>query len=96
MNTTTRLSRRLSVKSARLGAVESGDLRLKSERSHTQQTRFEYQYDEEGNWTERVAWSRSELTKPFDAPTSSAVRSVITLRITGDYHSLGRPVWGLE
>ena len=48
-----------------LDAGESGALRFKSERSHTQHTRFEYQYDAEGNWTERVVWSRLEPNPDF-------------------------------
>ena len=32
---------------------------------HTSQTRFEYQYDEHGNWTERIVWSRHDSQTDF-------------------------------
>lgn len=39
---------------------DHGDLHITSERSHTQHSRFEYQYDEKGNWIERVVLVRTE------------------------------------
>ena len=35
------------------GVVHTSD-----ERSEAQHTRFDYQYDDHGNWTERIVWSR--------------------------------------
>jgi len=37
-----------------------GNLRSAKETSHIQLARFEYKYDAQGNWTERVVWSRLE------------------------------------
>jgi hypothetical protein len=48
-----------------VGVDEHGELHTTSERSHTQHTRFDYQYDAEGNWTERVVWSRLEPNPNF-------------------------------
>lgn len=48
-----------------IGVEENGELHTASERSHTQHTRFEYRYDAEGNWTERVVWSRLEPNPNF-------------------------------
>jgi hypothetical protein len=46
-------------------ADERGELRPQNEKLDTQHTRFEYQYDGEGNWTERVVWSRLEPNPNF-------------------------------
>jgi hypothetical protein len=51
--------------SREVGMDEHGELHTTSERSHTQHTRFEYQYDTEGNWTERVVWGRMEPNPNF-------------------------------
>ena len=48
-----------------VSAGEHGELHTTSERSHTQRTRFDYQYDAEGNWTERVVWGRLEPNPNF-------------------------------
>jgi len=39
---------------------EQGSLKTASERSSVQHSRMEYRYDGQGNWTERVIWSRLE------------------------------------
>ena len=52
-------------KEREVGVDEHGELHTTSERSHTQHTRFEYQYDAEGNWTERVVWGRMEPNPNF-------------------------------
>ena len=52
-------------------ALKSGD-----ERVLTQWTRFEYQYDAHGNWTERVVWQRS--ASDLDYQRSNTERRVIT------------------
>jgi hypothetical protein len=48
------------------GAYEQGELHVTKERPHTQHTRFEYRYDKEGNWMERVVWSRLEPNPNFE------------------------------
>jgi hypothetical protein len=48
------------------GADEQGELHVTKERSHSQHTRFEYRYDEQANWTERVVWSRLEPNPNFE------------------------------
>ena len=47
-------------------ADEQGELHVTKERSHTQHTRFQYQYDKQGNWTERVVWGRLEPNPNFE------------------------------
>ena len=39
---------------------DQGVMQATDERSHTSQTRFEYQYHEHGNWTERIVWRRHD------------------------------------
>jgi len=47
-------------------ADEQGELHVTKEGSHTQDTRFQYQYDKQGNWTERVVWGRLEPNPNFE------------------------------
>jgi YD repeat-containing protein len=47
-------------------ADEQGELHVTKEGSHTQHTRFQYQYDKQGNWTERVLWGRLEPNPNFE------------------------------
>ena len=42
-----------------------GNLSYAKETSHTQFARLEYKYDAQGNWTERVVWSRLEPNPNF-------------------------------
>jgi hypothetical protein len=44
---------------------DTGNSRPTKEISHTQNSRFEYAYDAEGNWTEKVLWSRLEPNPNF-------------------------------
>lgn len=44
----------------------AGQPRPAKESSHTQNTRYEYKYDAEGNWTERVVWGRLEPNPNFE------------------------------
>jgi YD repeat-containing protein len=40
--------------------MDDGAVKVEEKPSHVQRVRFEYQYDEYGNWTERVVWQRTE------------------------------------
>ena len=53
------------------GVVHTSD-----ERSEAQHTRFDYQYDDHGNWTERIVWSRIEERAEF--LRSNVIRRTIT------------------
>jgi hypothetical protein len=64
-----------------VGVDEHGELHPTSERSLTQHTRFEYQYDAEGNWTERVVWSRLEPNPNFQR--SNLKRRGISYYVSG-------------
>jgi hypothetical protein len=44
---------------------DDGKSQPTNERSHSQTSRFEYKYDSEGNWTEKVLWSRQEPNPNF-------------------------------
>ncbi len=44
---------------------EYGEMRTVDRDSHTQQFRFQYQYDAQGNWTERVVLDRLEANGEF-------------------------------
>ena len=44
---------------------EEGNVRPAMESSHKQNVRFEYRYDAQGNWTERVVWIRLEPNPDF-------------------------------
>jgi hypothetical protein len=44
---------------------DQGVMQATDERSHTSQTRYEYQYDEHGNWIERIVWSRHDSQSDF-------------------------------
>jgi hypothetical protein len=55
---------------------DHGVMQATEERSHTSQTRFEYQYDEHGNWTERIVWSRHDSQTDFRR--SNLIRRTIT------------------
>jgi len=44
---------------------QEGNIEPVKETSHTQNVRFEYRYDEQRNWTERVVWSRLEPNPDF-------------------------------
>ncbi|HEY7392693.1 MAG TPA: hypothetical protein VH640_29505 [Bryobacteraceae bacterium] len=48
------------------GSDEQGELHITKEYSDAQHTRYEYQYDAHGNWTERVIWSRQEPNPNFE------------------------------
>lgn len=45
---------------------EEGNLHPTKETSNIQNVRFEYRYDAQGNWTERVVWSRWETNPNFE------------------------------
>ena len=45
---------------------EKGNLHPTKESSHKQNVRFEYRYDAQGNWTERIVWSRWESNPNFE------------------------------
>lgn len=55
---------------------EEGALHTTKENSYTQNIRFEYRYDAQSNWTERVVWSR--LVPNPNAERSNIVRREIT------------------
>jgi hypothetical protein len=55
---------------------EEGNLHTTKENSDTQNVRFEYRYDAQGNWTERVACSRLQPNPSFER--SNIVRREIT------------------
>jgi hypothetical protein len=57
-------------------SLDKEEIRTVSENSTSQQTRFEYQYDDHGNWTERVVWGR--LSPNPDFQRSNTERRVIT------------------
>ena len=63
-----------------LGIDEDGKMLPTSEASEKEYARFEYRYDAQGNWTERVVWSRREPNPDFQR--SSVERREIS------YHSL--------
>ena len=44
---------------------DAGLVHTKEETARGQHTRFEYQYDDHGNWTERITWSRIDLQADF-------------------------------
>ena len=48
-----------------MGVDRDGNLRTNSENSNTRVSRFEYTYDAQGNWTERVVGSRLEPNPNF-------------------------------
>ena len=58
------------------GLDEHGVMQATDERSHTSHTRFEYQYDEHANWTERIVWSRHDSQTDFRR--SNLIRRTIT------------------
>jgi len=55
---------------------EEGNLHPTKETSSTQNVRFEYRYDSQGNWTERVVWSQLEPNPNFER--SNVTRREIT------------------
>jgi YD repeat-containing protein len=55
---------------------DQGVMQATDERSHTSQTRYEYRYDEYGNWTERIVWSRHDSQSDFRR--SNLIRRAIT------------------
>ena len=55
---------------------DHGVMQATDERSHTSHTRFEYQYDEHANWTERIVWSRHDSQTDFRR--SNLIRRTIT------------------
>ena len=55
---------------------ETGNVSSTIENSHTQHLRFDYRYDAQGNWTERVVWSRMQPNPNFER--SNIVRREIT------------------
>jgi hypothetical protein len=55
---------------------DDGVVHTKGEMPRTQHTRFDYQYDEHGNWTERVVWSR--YNRQLDLQRSNVIRRTIT------------------
>jgi hypothetical protein len=40
--------------------MDDGAVKVEEKPSHVQRIRFEHEYDEYGNWTERVVWQRTE------------------------------------
>jgi hypothetical protein len=52
--------------SRRFGVDENGGLQTNSEESHKHHLRFEHVLDAQGNWTERVVWSRLEPNPNFE------------------------------
>jgi hypothetical protein len=65
------------------GTDEQGELHVTKETSHTQHTRLEYQYDEQGNWTERVVWSRLEPNPNFERRNVERREIIYHARISG-------------
>jgi hypothetical protein len=55
---------------------EAGVLHTSTEKSSTQHARFDYTYDAQGNWLERVVWSRLESNPNFER--SNITRREIT------------------
>jgi hypothetical protein len=47
------------------GIDENGELRAAAENTRKYQMRFEYRYDAQGNWTERIVWNRHEPNPDF-------------------------------
>jgi hypothetical protein len=47
-------------------ADEQGELHVAKERSFTRHTRFQYEYDKQGNWTKRTVWGRLEPNPNFE------------------------------
>ncbi len=56
--------------------MEDGAVKSEERPSHVQHVRFEYQYDEHGNWTERIVWQRMEPNA--DEQPSNIERRAIT------------------
>jgi hypothetical protein len=52
--------------SRKIGIGEKGTMVVESEESNRQDVRFEYSFDERGNWTERVVWSRNTPNPNFE------------------------------
>ena len=52
--------------SYKIGIDEHGNQHTVSDHSSRQYSRFEYQYDKQGNWTERVVWTRIEPNPNFE------------------------------
>ncbi len=52
--------------SREFGIDENGTMLPTTERAHTRHIRFEYRYDAQGNWTERVVWIRQEPNPNFE------------------------------
>jgi hypothetical protein len=48
-----------------IGIDDEGNTAIVKERSHRHHTRFEYVYDDRGNWTERTVWGRLEPNPNF-------------------------------
>jgi hypothetical protein len=55
---------------------DHGVVQATDERWHTSETRFEYQYDEHANWTERIVWCRHDAQSEFRR--SNMIQRVIT------------------
>jgi YD repeat-containing protein len=55
---------------------DNGVLQTRNEMRRTAHTRFDYQYDEQGNWTEQVVWIQSDLRPDFQR--SNIIRRTIT------------------
>ncbi len=58
------------------GMDGDGVVQTTEEAPRTQHTRFDYQYDDYGNWTERVVWSRIDESSDFQR--SNVMRRTIT------------------
>ena len=56
--------------------MDDGAVKAEEKPSHVQRVRFEYQYDEHGNWIERVVWQRTQPNT--DERRSSIERRTIT------------------
>ena len=45
--------------------LDAGVVATRAERRHVEYTRFEYQYDSRGNWTERIAYHRTDIQPEY-------------------------------
>ena len=55
---------------------EGGVVHTTEDAPQEQHTRFEYQYDDRGNWTEQITWSRIDPQSDFQG--SGITRRTIT------------------
>jgi succinate dehydrogenase/fumarate reductase flavoprotein subunit len=58
------------------GMDADGVVQATEEAPRTHHTRFDYQYDDDGNWTERIVWGRVDESSDFQR--SNVMRRTIT------------------